>query len=369
MTRRELSCLARNILQWYAVNKRPLPWRDDPHPYKIWVSEIMLQQTRVEAVLPLFHRFIAAFPTVQHLAAASEDDVLSVWQGLGYYSRARRLHQAAGVVVDDHGGELPADLSELLSLPGIGPYTAAAIASIAFGIKAVALDGNLLRVGARLFAIADDIASSKTRRRIEEAFLEHLPAKNAGDFNQALMDLGSAICIPGSPRCPQCPAAICCQANKQGRTAELPCKSAKKPPLPQAIRVFFIETAEHILLRQRNHGNFLQGMWEVPWVPMQGDPTRSSVAATAESALPPEAAALQQSLSLGLPKEIRTAEYVFSHRHWYMTIYCYTVNTATVLPPAAPGTNYRWYPKAELQQAALPTVFQRVLPRSLRTRS
>ena len=361
-------CLTSTLMGWYKQHKRSLPWRDDPEPYNIWVSEIMLQQTRVEAVVPLYLKFMERFPRVDDLADADEDTVLSVWQGLGYYSRARRLHAAARTIVHAHGGALPEAKDQLLQLPGIGPYTAAAIASMAFGRPEVALDGNLLRVGARLFAITEDITLPRTKRQLEELLAAYLPLENPGDFNQALMDLGSGICVPRRPRCDQCPLVTFCAAHRQGITAELPKKSPKKPPISQTVRVMYIETSEHILLRQRNHGGFLQGMWEMPWFSVTTTADTDATLVAAERPVAPEYAHLEAVLGLGLPHEIRTAEYVFSHRHWHMNIYCYTVEQITPAAAPAEGTTYRWHRKKDLHRAALPTVFQRILPSSLRSR-
>ena len=202
------------LLQWYQENKRALPWRGHPDPYAVWVSEIMLQQTWFEAVAPYFKRWMERFPTTEALARAPERDVLTAWEGLGYYARARNLRRAAQVVVDEYDGKLPHDLSALRTLPGIGRYTAGAIASIAFGLDEPALDGNIRRVLARVFNIAEPANSPRGENMLWGLARKHLPPGRAGDYNQALMDLGATICIPANPRCPICPVrSVACRGN------------------------------------------------------------------------------------------------------------------------------------------------------------
>src|SRR5512138_1923076 len=223
-----MSRLANKLLKWYGENKRTLPWRGHPDPYAVWVSEIMLQQTRVETVIPYFERWMRLFPTPRALAGASEQDVLNAWEGLGYYSRARNLHKAAKMITEKFSGELPRDLYELRQLPGIGRYTLGAIASIAFDMNVPALDGNIKRVYARVFDISEPVDTPKGDKLLWEIAEKYLPPNDAGDYNQALMDLGAAICVPKNPRCLICPLMKLCHARANGTQNERPVKLPKK---------------------------------------------------------------------------------------------------------------------------------------------
>jgi len=220
--------IARPLLAWYDRDKRPLPWRDQPDPYRIWLSEVMLQQTRIEAVRGYYDRFLERFPTVEALAAAPLDAVLHAWAGLGYYSRARNLHRAAQMVAFERGGRFPDTADELAELPGVGRYTAGAIASIAFGRRAPVVDGNVARVLSRLAGLAGDVRSPVVSRRLWALAAEWIDAERPGDFNQALMELGETICVPRSPDCARCPVRARCAAHRQGRVAELP--TPRRPP-------------------------------------------------------------------------------------------------------------------------------------------
>ena len=218
----DMSRFAARLLEWYEQNRRNLPWRGQRNPYAIWVSEIMLQQTRVEAVIPYFTQWMQRFPTVEALAASSEREVLNLWEGLGYYARARNLRKAARVVARQYGGALPGDMKALRALPGVGRYTAGAIASIAFGLDEPALDGNIRRVLVRVFNVSEPANSAAGQRILWKLAETHLPKGRAGDYNQAMMDLGATICIPSNPRCPICPVRSMCQARKLGIQAERP---------------------------------------------------------------------------------------------------------------------------------------------------
>ncbi len=252
------------LLDWYRQHARTLPWRSSDDPYAIWVSEIMLQQTQVDTVIPYFIGWMQRFPTVQDLADADEQTVLKQWEGLGYYSRARNLYKAARMVVSEYGGTLPKEPTFLQKLPGIGPYTAGAIASIAFGRDAAALDGNIKRVYARLFGIEDPIKSPAGLRRLEALAEEALPPGEAGDYNQALMDLGSSICTARNPECNNCPIASCCAAFIAGRQNELPVK-VSKPRIPHyTVTAAVIKEDGKILVARRPETGLLAGLWEYP---------------------------------------------------------------------------------------------------------
>lgn len=270
---------ATQLLNWYKAHKRNLPWRGHPDPYAVWVSEIMCQQTRVETVIPYFEKWMKLFPTVRALASAQERDVLNAWEGLGYYSRARNLHKAAKIVAEKFNGELPRSLDGLRSLPGIGRYTAGAIASLAFGMDQAALDGNIRRVLSRLFDVTE-FADSPAGEKILWALAEkNVPKGQAGDYNQALMDLGAAICLPGNPRCLLCPLTEICLAREKGTQELRPVmKPKKRIPLYVHAAAVIVERGR-VLLSQRPADGLLGGMWEFPNVRVEGDPQKALVKA------------------------------------------------------------------------------------------
>lgn len=255
---------AAELLRWYDTTAADLPWRGAPDPYHVWLSEIMLQQTQVETVKPYYARFLAAYPTVSDLAAAPLDAVLKLWEGLGYYTRARNLHRAAQAVAA-RGGEFPATVDDLLALPGIGRYTAGAIASIAFGVRAPVLDGNVIRVYARLLDLPDDVTRTETQTRLWAQAETWLPADRAGDYNQALMDLGRLICKPKKPLCAACPLQAHCLAFERGTQAERPVKAAKAPtPHYQVAAGMIWNESGELLIAQRPLDGLLGGLWEFP---------------------------------------------------------------------------------------------------------
>jgi len=264
--------LASKLLEWYHPNKRTLPWRGHPSAYAVWVSEIMLQQTRVEAVIPYFAKWMRLFPTVQSLANASERDVLNTWEGLGYYSRARNLHKAAKIVVDQYNGDIPRDLDELRKLPGIGRYTLSAIASIAFGMDIAALDGNIKRVYARIFDLEVPVDSANGEKILWELADKNLPKGHAGDYNQALMDLGATICVPKNPRCLICPVMKICRARQRGTQNQRPIKTPKKDVPHYVHAAAVVVQRGRVLLSQRPSEGLLGGMWEFPNGRIEGDP-------------------------------------------------------------------------------------------------
>ncbi len=273
--------LSSRLLAWYRQNKRTLPWRDHPDPYAVWVSEIMLQQTRVETVIPYFERWMRLFPAINDLAKASEHDVLNAWEGLGYYSRARNLHKAARIVAEKYNGELPYNLDDLRALPGIGRYTVGAIASMAFGMDAPTLDGNLRRVFARLFDVTEPADSPAGEKILWSLAAEHLPKGQAGDYNQALMDLGAAICLPRNPRCLICPLMKMCKARENGTQEARPVLKPKKE-IPHHVHaagviVGQIDNLPCVLLFKRPSKGLLGGMWEFPNGRVDGDPARGLV--------------------------------------------------------------------------------------------
>jgi len=264
--------LASKLLEWYHANKRTLPWRGHPSAYAVWVSEIMLQQTRVEAVIPYFVKWMRLFPNVRSLANASERDVLNAWEGLGYYSRARNLHKAAKIVVEQYNGNIPRALDELRSLPGIGRYTLGAIGSIAFGMDVAALDGNIKRVYARIFDLDVPVDSANGEKILWELADKNLPKGHAGDYNQALMDLGATICVPKNPRCLICPVMKICRARQRGTQNQRPIKTPKKDVPHYVHAAAVVVQRGRVLLSQRPSEGLLGGMWEFPNGRIEGDP-------------------------------------------------------------------------------------------------
>ena len=268
--------LASKLLAWYDANKRTLPWRGPASrsAYAVWVSEIMLQQTRVEAVVPYFEKWMSLFPDIPSLANASEREVLNAWEGLGYYSRARNLHKAARIVAEDFGGEIPRDLEALRRLPGVGRYTLGAIASIAFGMDVSALDGNIKRVYARIFDVEEPVDSLAGEKILWELADRNLPQGHAGDYNQALMDLGATICVPRNPRCLICPVMKLCKARQNGTQNQRPVKSPKKEVPHYVHAAAVVIERGRVLLAQRPSRGLLGGMWEFPNGRVSGDPAK-----------------------------------------------------------------------------------------------
>ncbi|PKM51387.1 MAG: A/G-specific adenine glycosylase [Firmicutes bacterium HGW-Firmicutes-7] len=255
------------LLEWYDNHARILPWRDNPSPYRVWISEIMLQQTRVDTVKPYFEKFMKEVPTIKELAIITEDKLLKLWEGLGYYTRARNLKKAANMVLSNYDGEIPSNVEALQSLPGIGPYSSGAIASIAFGIKIPAIDGNVLRVIARVMANKGDITNQIVKKEIAEFVNRVLPVQRVGDFNQALMELGATICLPtGIPKCSICPIQEICQGYKLGIATELPLKAKKKTRKVQKKTVFVLHSNNRTAIRQRSEVGLLSNLWEFPHI-------------------------------------------------------------------------------------------------------
>ena len=301
------AAITADLLDWYDRSKRDLPWRHTSDPYAIWVCEIMAQQTRISFLLNYYERFIARFPTIQALAQADEDDALKAWEGLGYYSRVRNLRRAAQLVADEHDGKLPRTKEELTALPGIGDYTAGAILSIAYGLPEPAVDGNVLRVFARVEASDADITKPETRRIATGFVAAVMPQERTGSFTQALMELGALVCTPKSPDCAGCPLQSVCLGYAGGRQEELPCKTAKKPPETLDKTVLLVrDPAGRVLMRQRTE-TLLCGLWEFCLI---------------DGALTAEQAGERLNglgLSAGAVTPVGEARHVFTHRIWQMT--------------------------------------------------
>jgi A/G-specific adenine glycosylase len=338
----------RALLTWYDRRRRDLPWRAGPgeraDPYAVWLSEIMLQQTTVEAVKPYFAAFLARWPSVAALAAAPLDEVMKAWAGLGYYARARNLHACAQQVAVEHRGIFPRDESDLLALPGVGLYTAAAVAAIAFDAPCVAVDGNVERVVARLFAV--DKPAREAKRELREKAQTLLPPARTGDFTQALMDLGATVCTPRGPRCDLCPFAPACEAARRGETERFPVKTPK-PEKPLRRGAAFVLTSDGAaLLRTRPARGLLGGMSEFPSTPFRVDfdPSRAQAHA-------PVAARWR-----ALPGEV---EHVFTHFSLRLTIFA-----ATLPAPPPHIENGRWTPLSRLCDEGLPTLMRKVAVRA-----
>ncbi|MGO5029009.1 A/G-specific adenine glycosylase [Candidatus Agathobaculum pullicola] len=298
------------LLSWYDQGHRDLPWRVQPTPYRVWVSEIMLQQTRVQAVLGYFSRWMETLPDVRALAAADESVYLKLWEGLGYYSRVRNLHRAAVEVCEKYGGELPADYDALLALPGIGDYTAGAIASIACGIPVPAVDGNVLRVAARLDNDFTPISDAAFKKRTRARFAALMPTDRPGDLNQSLMELGAMVCLPnGTPLCGDCPVQHLCRGYHHGNAALLPLRAAKKARRIENRTVLLLRHGSLVGLMRRPASGLLAGLWELPSLDghLSPDQTRTELAARG----------WQVSRLLSL----RPAKHVFTHVEWHMNGY------------------------------------------------
>ena len=297
------------LLRWYETHRRDLPWRHTKDPYRIWISEIMLQQTRVEAVKPYYTRFLEAFPDVAALAEAPEQKLMKLWEGLGYYSRARNLQKAAKTVVEQYGGEMPADEEALRGLCGIGDYTAGAIASIAFGIRAPAVDGNVLRVLSRVCGSYDDIAKQETKKKWSEALRSSIP-EDAGSFAQAMIEIGAVVCVPnGEAKCGECPLEPYCAAAKQHLTDVLPVRSAKKPRRVEDLTVLLIRDGVRTALHQRPKKGLLAGLYELPNLPGHLE----------EDTLPEVIRGLGfEPLRI---QRIEDSKHIFTHIEWHMIAY------------------------------------------------
>ncbi len=345
------------LLGWYDTVKRDFPWRQDTDPYRVWVSEIMLQQTRIEAAMGYYRRFMQALPTVADLAAVEDDVLLKLWEGLGYYSRARNLKKAAVMVMQQFGGQIPASYPDLLSLPGIGEYTAGAIASISFGIPVPAVDGNVLRVLARLTADREDVLKPAAKKRLSALAAQMVPADRPGAYNQAIMELGETVCLPNTvPDCSRCPLNDLCEANRLGCAAELPVRAPKKEKRLERRTVLVIISEQHderrVLLRRRPSSGLLAHLWELPaaeeWV-------------SAEQACVAAKELLDAPITLAQP--LPEARHMFSHIEWKMRGFCLTTATDH-LPP-----DYVWADAEELTDVyALPSAFRtyaRLLPKLL----
>jgi len=334
------AALPQRLLPWYAQNARALPWRENRDPYRVWLSEIMLQQTRVEAVRGYYARFLAQLPDIAALAAADEQQLLKLWEGLGYYNRARNLQKAARQIMQCHGGIFPESYAEIRALAGIGDYTAGAIASICFEQPTPAVDGNVLRVLARL--TADDSCTDEpaVKAHFRNALAAVYPPGHCGDFTQSLMELGATVCVPnGAPHCDSCPMADLCRARQQGRQTDFPVRRKKAARKLEEKTVFLLTCGDSIALQRRQDTGLLAGLWQLPNIP--GTLTAAEAVAQAEA----WGIAPRQLL------QSRQRKHIFTHIEWHMT--CYDIRCAV------PGGDFLWVPRQQLQgEYALPTAFR-----------
>ena len=316
-----LGAIPNLLLKWYDTNKRVLPWRKDPTPYRVWVSEIMLQQTRVEAVKPYFRRFMDAFPDIETLAEADEEHLLKLWEGLGYYNRARNLQKAAIQIMKEHGGKMPDSRKGLLGLCGIGSYTAGAIASIAFGRREPAVDGNVLRVIARFRQDSRLVDDPKVKEAVEQDLREIMPAARSGDFNQALMEIGACVCVPnGAPLCGSCPLAEVCMAHGTGTELDYPKKQKKAPRKIEERTILMVLDHDRIAIRRRREKGLLAGMYEFPSI--DGFCTAEEVAGYLRG----------KGLCILRVRPLEDAKHVFTHREWHMKGYMIRVDELASKP-------------------------------------
>ena len=355
----ELQQLPIPLLVWYGENARKLPWREDPTPYRVWLSEVMLQQTRVAAVLDHYARFLSAAPTVEDLAALPEDELMKLWQGLGYYSRARNLQKAARQVVERHGGVFPNTYNDIRALAGVGDYTAGAISSIAFGLPTPAVDGNVLRVVSRICADEGDILSPATKKRYTQALAEIIPVKAPGDFNQAMMELGATVCLPnGAPLCEKCPARDFCRAHLEGLTDRLPVKAPKKARKIESRTVYLLFYEDKVALRRRPEKGLLAGLWEFPnelETPPQSALRADSSPARGEPGdpcLPLWGRWPSEARSERAPTRVAAGRHIFSHIEWHMT----ALSAERSSPDLPEG--WVWADRTELRDKyAIPSAF------------
>ncbi|MBD8500540.1 A/G-specific adenine glycosylase [Paenibacillus arenosi] len=350
---------SRELLRWYLDNRRDLPWRRQHNAYYTWVSEIMLQQTRVSTVIPYFERFITKFPTPTALADAPEEEVLKAWEGLGYYSRARNLQAGAREVKEKYAGVVPNDKAAVASLKGVGPYTTGAIMSIAFNRSEPAVDGNVMRVLSRYFRLHDDIAKPATRVHIEHIARDLIPDGHASDFNQAIMELGALVCTPKSPACLLCPVMEHCAGRLAGEETLLPIKTKAKPPKPELRYAALIEgtgvNKGKLLMRQRPESGLLARMWEMPHILV---PKQMSVAglpdAEAQDML--RGALHQEGLAVLPMERFMDAEHTFSHIHWQMRVF-----RCSIAEDAAVPEGYAFIGPNDREEYAFPNLFVRLL--------
>lgn len=340
----------KNLLNWYKKNARPLPWRKTKNPYDIWVSEVMLQQTRVDTVIKYYPAFIKKFPTIRELASADTQDVLRCWQGLGYYRRALNMHKTAKMIHEKYQGTFPTDYQEMLFLPGIGPYTAGAIASIAFDQAVPAIDGNIKRVISRLFFLTEDVNQLDVVKKMKKKLNQVIPVNHPGDFNQALMEIGATICFPKKPDCQDCPVRIDCLAAQSNKQELLPVKGKKKGPHAVFMETAIVKNHDKFLLTRRSDKVILADMWGLPSIEIQEDFSDGNQICRQ----------MEKILNLQFrdrPVFIKKLTHVFTHRIWKMNLYLVHVENGGHIPES----HARWVDKKESENLPIPRAFQKCL--------
>ena len=337
--------ISQPLLAWYDKKHRILPWREEPTGYHVWVSEIMLQQTRVEAVKPYYERFLKNLPNIASLSGANEEVLLKLWEGLGYYNRVRNMQKAAKIIMEKYGGEMPEKYEELLALPGIGSYTAGAISSIAYGQKVPAVDGNVLRVVSRLRMDDSDILSAQVKKRVEQELVEGMPADRPGDFNQAMMELGAVVCIPnGMAKCSECPLQKICMAFQNDRVLEFPVKAKKKPRVIEKKTILVIRDENRAAIQKRPDRGLLAGLYGFP--SLEGHKTGEQV--------------IQSLKEWGLNpiyiKPLESSKHIFSHKEWHMKGYVIRVDELMPVNGEAKGLLFV-EPKETEEKYPIPSAF------------
>jgi A/G-specific adenine glycosylase len=340
------------LISWFHKNKRSLPFRETSDPYKIWLSEIMAQQTQIKTVVEYYNRFIKIFPEVTDLAKASEEEVLKQWEGLGYYSRAKNLHKCAKVIAEEYNGIFPGEYEKLKALPGIGPYTAGAVGSIAFNLPVPAVDGNVLRVITRLYGLYDDIGLGKTKKKIEGIIKDIIPSNQCGSFNEALMELGAQVCIPRNPACKICPVRNWCKAFLENTIDYIPYKSKKAKAKKEKIIVLVVEKNGHWLLEKRPEKGLLASMWGFPIVQAKENQLQT----------------IQDYLSSYdlsgnfIIEKAGNKKHVFTHVIWEMTVYRVIYPDALCEETVAYGDEtLKFIEKNNIGQLALPKAFSKII--------
>ena len=351
------------LLAWFDRCRVDWPWRRQPTPYHIWLAETMLQQTQIETVIPYYQRFISRYPSIHALAAAPMDDVLKLWEGLGYYRRAHNLHKAANIILNEHGGVFPSSVETLLKLPGVGPYTAGAIASIAFGQPAAVLDGNVIRIFTRLLDLDIDVSQHSSRQKLWQIAADLVPAQRPGDYNQALMELGQTICRPKNPRCAECPIQAHCQAFASGTQAQRPVKK-KRPAIPHydVAAGLIRDRAGRLLIAQRPLDGLLGGLWEFPGGKREKDESLT------------ECLARELREELAIQVEVGERFHVVKHAftHFRITLHAFDCRYLGALPPyaepqALQARDWTWAHQAELENYSFGRADRKIIA-ALRTR-
>jgi A/G-specific adenine glycosylase len=328
------------LLPWFASNKRSMPWRSNRTPYRVWISELMLQQTRVDQVIPYFNRFMKRFPSLRALAAASQEEVLKQWEGLGYYSRARNLHKAARIITEDHHGRFPSSAASIQALPGIGGYTAAAIGSLAFNLDLAVLDGNVIRVLARLFAYDQDTRSTKAKKELQQLADKLLVKGEAGNFNEAMMELGATVCLPKSPMCGECPLPRVCLGKQSGAPAEFPAKTPKKK-VPHIVvgAAVVVNRRGEVLVAQRRNEDMLGGLWEFPGGKQEPDETLEECVVRE----------LKEELGINVAVGDFLIKVNHAYSHFTMEMHTYLARIVSGRPRPLHCQDYRWLKVSELR--------------------